>query len=199
MRHSFGSAARCAFVLAAAGASLASPAPNPVGDGLRDLSRRLEQGDVTAIDEILNRTRPAATGGDPALDRLERLRAEVEMLRARRAARPSLFPRTTRADETPASEPEHAGTRVDALRESRAWLRAGEPRRALSALDGQGEERLFLEARALESLGRTREALEIHERLAREASTTFARARAAADAEHLKWVEARRLAREQRP
>jgi hypothetical protein len=199
VRQPFTHAARFGLALAVASASLASPTSTTAGDGLRELSRRLEQGDVAAIEEILARTRPATNGGDPTLDRLDRLRAEVEMLRARRAAKPSLFPPTARDFAAPPAQLEPSGSRVDALRESRAWLRAGNARRALAALDVQGEERLFLEARALESLGRTREAIEIHERLAREAGSTFARARASADAEHLKWVEQRRVAREQRP
>lgn len=173
---------------------------------LVELSRRLHAGDVAAIDELLARTKPATLDLAESNARIERLRAEIERLDARRLARPS-FPIASespmrRADA--ASAGDAAIDRRDSLRESHAWLRAGEPERALAALPaanssaGDEDEATYLEARALEKLGRRDEALDGYRRLAASATSTVLRLRAAGDVAHLEWLE-RVRARESRP
>jgi hypothetical protein len=184
-------------------AILATPALTAPGErDLTDLSRRLNEGDRAAIDELIARTHPVA--GDLAASnaRLERLRAEIETLRSRRAARPT-FPLSRGSELDPlapeAGIEEASATRVDGLREAIAWLRAGEPDLALKAVPNDGDEAHYVEARALEGLGRRAEALEVYRRVAQNATSPTLRARAAGDVTHLEWRERLDTAREGRP
>lgn len=178
------------------------------GDGLGDLSQRLRDGDRAAIDDLLARTRPASIDLTDSNARIERLRAEIEELHARRAGRPVFqlaHSRVAMPDEADAALEAAKPGRVDALRESLAWLRAGEPERALRAIpkheSGSADEHeaLYLEARALEKLGRRTEALEIYRRVAASAVSPILRTRAASDVSHLEWRESLVPARGGRP
>ncbi|MBL8861971.1 MAG: hypothetical protein JNK02_08150 [Planctomycetes bacterium] len=167
---------------------------------LQAIAARLRAGDASAIDELLSRTQPASHGPAAADARLERLRAEVELLRARRAARPVLFPLTVTPTAVEGSGLETTGAaRVDGVREARAWLRAGSPARALAAAEASGGEALHLEARALEQLGRRGEAIEAWKRAAATSPSPLVRSQAAAEARHLEWLEKRRAAQAGRP
>ena len=197
VRVGFAHSALC--LLIASSVFAAAPVAGQTG-GLRDIARRLDRGDTAAIGELLAHTRPAATTAETPEARIDRLRAEIEVLRARRAARPTLFPAAVQAESsTDGAAPAPGSTRVDPLRASRAWLRAGDAARALAALEGDGPDRLHLEARALEAMGRTSEAIALLERLVRETDSPLARIRAEADLEHLKWMEKRRSLRGGRP
>jgi|GEM_PF-5170831 len=177
-----------------------------VGDPLDDISQRLRSGDRAAIDELLARTRPAAVDLEDSRIRIAGLRAEIERLNVRRSARP-VFPLATekpvrRSD----SESERAGAdRAAALRESRAWLRAGDPDRALRALPSahaaadDKDTALYLEARALEGLGRQAEALDAYRRVVATTESTTLRARATFDVAHLEWRDSSSHAQAGRP
>lgn len=169
---------------------------------LGDLARRLDAGDRAAIEELLAITRPPTATLADTNDRLARLRADVERLKARREARPVFAldsaPAVARGDSAP-----NPG-RVDALRESRAWLRAGEPELALRALPApEGitnyDDALYVEARALEKLGRGAEALEAYRRVATTAASPLLRTRAADDVAHLEWRARAAAARKETP
>lgn len=171
--------------------------PAFAGEGLGELSLRLRDGDRAAIDDLLARTRPSNIELVDSNARIAALRADIDRLNARRSARPvhalANAKPVQRADAATPSA--HGLARADALRESRAWLRAGEAELALRALPagdasaGDEDAALYLEARALEKLGRRSEALEIHRRLAASAASPTLRARAASDVAHLEWRE----------
>ncbi len=177
-----------------------------VGDGLGDISQRLRNGDRAAIDELLARTRPSPVDIEESQARIAGLRAEIERLELRRGARP-VFPL---ANEKPVRRSdldlERAGAdRVAALRESRAWLRAGDPERALAALPSatsaaaDKDAALYLEARALEDLGRSAEALDAYRRVVAATESVTLRARATADVAHIEWREKSSKGQEGRP
>lgn len=195
---------RLAFCAVVAGSVAAGPIGEKAvgsqpGDGLGDLQQRLRGGDRSAIDALLARTRPASVDLAESEARIDALRRAIEELGARRAARPT-FPFTTSRREPPgAPAPEPAPGRVDGLREAQAWLRAGEPARALQAIPDRGPESLYVEARALERLGRTREALESYRSVASSALSPTLRARAEGDVRHLEWLASRRAAQGGRP
>jgi hypothetical protein len=174
--------ARCALLAALLCAGAPALALVQGEPGLGDLSRRLREGDLRAVDELLARTKPASIELSDAAARAERLRGEIERLRAAQAARPHALP--TRGEE-PA--PQERGASVDPLREARAWLRAGEPARCLGALDSDQGEAAYLKARALEQLGRDAEALAIYRSLAASAQTPVLKLRAQSDVAHLEW------------
>ncbi len=174
----------CAVSLALAASVHASGKPG--NEGLAAIAQRLHDGDRSAIEELLARTRKPTIELPEAMSRVERLRSEIEVLRTRRGARPSFPLPTVQAPDDVASSMDES-TRVDGLREARAWLRAGEPEEALRAVPDEGEEALYLEARALEGLGRRDEALATYRRVAQEATSNTLRTRAASDVEHLEW------------
>jgi hypothetical protein len=180
-------------------AALATTARTTTAEDLAALSKRLQAGDRAAIGALLARTRPASSALADANARIERLRAEIEQLNARRAARP-VFPYTdTRAESAAAPAQPGVVVRVDGLREARAWLRAGDGERALRAIPDRGSESLYLEARALETLGRRAEALVNYRTIANSAESATLRARAASAVEHLEWLERVLGGREGRP
>jgi hypothetical protein len=184
-------------------AILSTPALTAPGErDLTDLSRRLNEGDRAAIDELIARTYPVAGDLAASTARLERLRAQIETLRTRRAARPT-FPLSKAPDLDPLAPEvgaeEASATPVDGLREAIAWLRAGKPDRALQAVPNDGDEARYVEARALEGLGRRSDALEVYRRVATNATSPTLRARAAGDVAHLEWRERVDSAREGRP
>lgn len=198
----------CASVLAGEPVRPRAQAGSLEGNGLGALSQRLRDGDRAAIDELLARTRPSGIDLTDSNARIEKLRAEIDQLNTRRFGRPifqlaNATPVQRGADE--ASGAAAAPGRVDALRESMAWLRAGEPERALRALPAAGSAAidqdlaLYLEARALEKLGRRTEALEAYRRAATSAVSPTLRTRAASDVAHLEWRERLLGAREGRP
>ncbi len=177
----------CALILSA-GANGATSA----GDReLSDIAQRLRRGDRTAIAELLTRTSAPTCDLDGTNARIERLRAEIDALRMRRGARPAFPLVSARENIRPmnAAGDEGASTRVDGLREAIAWMRADDPERALRAVPNTGETALYVEARALERLGRTLESLEIYRRIAAEATSPVLRERAAGDVAHLEWRE----------
>jgi hypothetical protein len=157
---------------------------------LTRLSQRLAAGDTSAIDELLARTRPTSSDHAPSSADIERLRIEVERLRAARPRPPS---ETSPAPDAPASREESSAVPSDAgsaLRAARAWLRAGDPSRALKALppgDKADEEALYERACALERLGRDDEALDAFRRVAASASTPLLKLCAASGVEHVEW------------
>ncbi len=162
----------------------------PVADvkaTLSELSRRLQAGDRTAIDDVLARTQPASAELADASARVDKLRAEVERLRGVQVVR--IVPAHP---VEPAAEAEPAHASLDPLREARAWLYANEPARTLKLLaDGDGEA-AYWRGRALEKLGRDPEALEAYRRAAAapEPAPPIAaswKAWAGADAAHLEW------------
>jgi hypothetical protein len=161
-------------------------------DQLTQLSQRLGAGDVSAIDELLACTRPASTEHAPTSAEIERLRLEVERLRA---ARP--MPAAVRAakEARPAVQRD-AGL---ALREARAWLRANDPNHCLKALpeleggsggktldDGETEA-LYQRACALERLDRDEEALDAYRRIAAGTTSPLMKLSAKSGVEHLEW------------
>ncbi len=173
-----------------------SPVLARAGDGLGDLSQRLREGDRAAIDELLARTRPSSIELSDSNARIAQLRAEIEQLNARRFGRPLFQLANPKPVARGGAESEAATPgRVDALRESMAWLRAGEPERALRALPpadastSDADVALYLEARALEKLGRRAEALDTYRRAAASAVSPTLRLRAASDVAHLEWRE----------
>ena len=182
---------------------LAAPRTNAQdAEKLGDLARRLDAGDRAAIEELLAITRPPSAGLTDANERIARLRADVERLKARQLARPVFAPEGTSDVERGDAAP--APGRVDALRESRAWLRAGEPElalRALPAAEGitNDDDALYVEARALEKLGRGAEALEAYRRVANTAASALLRTRAADDVAHLEWRARVAAARKETP
>lgn len=199
MNWDFAPDARRPILALFACAALATTARTTRAEDLGALSKRLQAGDRAAIGALLARTRPASSPLADANARIERLRAEIEQLNARRAARP-VFPYTdTRAE--PESVPEQPGVfvRVDGLREARAWLRAGDGERALRAIPDRGSESLYLEARALEKLGRRAEALANYRTVADTAESPTLRTRAASSVEHLEWLGRILGSREGRP
>jgi hypothetical protein len=154
---------------------------------LTELSRRLEAGDRSAIDELLARTAPASAELAEATARAERLRAEVERLRGAQVER--LVPARPVEPELETGPPRAS---VDPLREARAWIYAGEPVQALSVLPDAGGEAAYWRGRALEKLGRDAEALEAYRRAATtpepaSPATTSWKSWAAADVAHLEW------------
>jgi len=154
---------------------------------LSELSRRLQAGDRTAIDDLLARTVPASSDLAEASARAETLRAEVERLRGVQVPRlVSSRPAEPVADSRPTY------TSLEPLREARAWLYAGEPARALKVLPDVEGEPAYWRGRALEKLGRDKEALEAYRRATStpESATSSPntwKAWAAADAAHLEW------------
>lgn len=197
-----------AFVVGLALVTLVgAQAPTPRHSGLANLSQRLQDGDRVAIDELLARTRPPTVPLADSNARIEKLRAEIERLSTRRNGRPILqissAPKPVQRGAS--ADGSETSARVDALRESMAWLRAGEPERALRALPSAASETtdkdlaLHLEARALEQLGRRTEALDAYRRAASSATSPILRARAASDVAHLEWRERVLGAQESRP
>lgn len=177
----------CALILPVSAIGAASSSDRE----LSDIAQRLRSGDRTAIAELIARTPAPTCDLDRTNARIEVLRAEIDALRTRRSARPSFPLSSARAGLSPL-EPIHdeaASTRVDALREAIAWMRADDPERALQAVPSTGETALYVEARALERLGRTRESLEVYRRVAAEAASPVLRDRAAGDVAHLEWRE----------
>jgi Flp pilus assembly protein TadD len=166
---------------------------------LERLSQRLAAGDTSAIDELLACTKPASPDHAPSSADIERLRVEVERLRA---ARPS-----TASAPSPATAAKEESSAVQAdpdmaLREARAWLRAGDPSRALKSLpagDKSEGETLYVRACALERLGRDREALDAYRRVAASGVSPLLKASAASGVEHLDWRMHRTGSAEERP
>lgn len=207
---------RCAFLLSRVGVTTlvlsvgataaAANGGRATNDALGDISQRLREGDRAAIDELLSRTHPAAVDLEDSRSRIAALRAEIERLNTRRGARPVFPLATEKPVRRSEMDVERAGAdRIAALRESRAWLRAGDPDRALRALpsaNAAAEDKdtaLYLEARALEGLGRGAEALDAYRRVVATTESTTLRARAAGDVAHLEWREANARGQEGRP
>jgi hypothetical protein len=161
---------------------------------LSRLSQRLDAGDLRAIDEVLASTQPASPDRTPTSDEIERLRIEVERLRAARPA-----PTATTTAPVPAAPAVHAPLAVGAIprdlamavREARAWLRADDPNHCLKALPsptdvGDGAA-LYQRACALERLGRDAEALDAYRRVAAEATSPLLKLGAASGVDHIAW------------
>lgn len=178
----------------AADAAAQSPALSPNRRAeLTSLSQRLIAGDTSAIDELLACTRPASADPAPSSAEIERLRAEVERLRGAQPAAPAVT-------AAPAARPATARDAEAALREARAWLRAGDPNHCLKALpvldhgtsaangtDAGDGEALYRQACALERLGRDEEALEAYRRAAAGSTSPFLKLGAASGVDHIEW------------
>ncbi len=188
---------RTAWVLTVCAGLCAAAAPAPQERGLGDLSRRLRAGDRTAIDELLARTKPADIELADSAARADRLRAEIERLRAAQGRRWTRTAPPPEPDAAPAAAPRiHS---AEPLREANAWLRAGEPERCLAVLPADLGEGDLLRARALEMLGRDPEALAAYQRVAAAAATPVEKLRAAGDVAHLQWRLRRAPQPENRP
>lgn len=170
-------------------------------DQLTQLSQRLIAGDTSAIDDLLACTKPASyASSDPALSsaEIERLRVEVERLRAAQPV-PSAV---TAANAARPATPRDAET---ALREARAWLRAGDPNHCLKALppggggDGGDGEALYRKACALERLDRDEEALDAYRRVAADTTSPLLKLSAASGVDHIEWRMRRARTPETKP
>jgi len=159
---------------------------------LARISERLSAGDTRAIDDLLRCTKASSPDRTPKSADIERLRAEVERLRAARPAPPTS---TTNANATTnpsdiASDASRSASAdpETALRAARAWLRAGDPNRCLKALPPGEGEALYLRASALERLGRDAQALDAYRRAAATGGTSsLTKLSAQSGIDHIEW------------
>jgi Flp pilus assembly protein TadD len=158
---------------------------------LARISERLSAGDASAIDDLLRCTKASSPDRTPKSADIERLRAEVERLRA---ARPALAASTADAHATTnASDVASDASRTapsnpeTALREARAWLRAGDPNRCLKALPPGDGEAQSLRASALERIGRDAQALDAYRRVLTGGASSFSKLSAQSGIDHLEW------------
>ena len=155
---------------------------------LAQIAQRLDAGDLGAIDEILASTPPASPGRTPTSQDIERLRIEVDRLRAARPAPITASPAHEAALHP--IVPATARNAAMAVREGRAWLRAGDPNHGLKALPpaASGDASALIQrAFALERLGRDAEALELYRRVAADASAPLLQLTAASGVDPVAW------------
>ena len=158
-----------------------APASSSPREQLARLSQRLSAGDTSAIDELLACTRNSSSDLAPSTAQIERLRAELERLRTKP---PEPAPVIVTKPAAPPL-PRDADT---ALREARAWLRAGDPNRCLKALPPGEGEALYEKACALERLGHDTEALDAYRRVAANTTTSpLMKLCAGSGVEHIEW------------
>jgi hypothetical protein len=175
--------------LAAGSGAQNGAAPSSKIDELARLSLRLQAGDAKAIDELLACTPPASADAAPSSAELERLRLEVERLRNARPAAPIAKPLSEEERPADAHDPSHDSTRdfAIAVREARAWFRAGDPNHSLKVLPAGEGEALYVKACALERIGRDPEALDAFRKVAASTTSPLLKMCAASGVEHLEW------------
>ena len=179
--------------LAADAAAQNASLPPSRRDQLTQLSQRLIAGDASAIDDLLACTKPASSDSAPSSAQIERLRLEIERLRA-------VQPEPVPVPATDEVRPATAHDADSALREARAWLRAGDPNHSMKVLPPGDGEALYRKACALERLGRDAEALEIYRRVAAAAGTSpLMKLSAASGVDHVEWRLRRARSPEAKP